>query len=182
LVLAVPLWAGYGFTKVVNAVFLYGIFYYTEEASPTANQGENVMSDSTAVDVVRSAVMALNDGDIDGYLRRFDPSCPRWVSGFAQPLTLSEIGGNFRQLRDAFEGLYLGEDLLFGDDQFACARWRLRGIHVKDYMGYPPSGQAIDAETCEIYQVSGGVVVTSWVYGDLGQLFRQIAGGQEGAV
>jgi predicted ester cyclase len=140
------------------------------------------MGDSTAVDAVRSAVTALNDGDIDGYLRRFDPSCPRWVPGLAQPLTLSEISDNFRQLHDAFEGLHLGEDLLFGDDQFACARWRLRGLHVKDYMGYPPSGQAIDAETCEIYQVSGGVVVTSWVYGDLGQLFRQIAGGQEGVV
>jgi predicted ester cyclase len=140
------------------------------------------MSDSTAVNVVRLAVTALNDGDIDGYLRRFDPSCPRWVPGLAQPLTLSEISDSFRQLRDAFEGLHLGEDLLFGDDQFACARWRLRGLHVKDYMGYPPSGQAIDTETCEIYQVSGGVVVTSWAYGDLGLLFRQIAGGEEGAL
>ena len=140
------------------------------------------MGDVTAVDVVRSAVMALNDGDIDGYLRRFDPACPRWVRGLAQPLTLSEISDNFRQLQGAFEGLHLGEDLLFGDDQFACARWRLRGLHVKDYLGYPPSGQAIDTETLEIYQVSGGVVVTSWAYGDLGELFRQITCGQEGAV
>jgi hypothetical protein len=139
------------------------------------------MGDSTAVDVVRSAVMALNDGDIDGYLRRFDPSCPRWVPGLAQPLTLSEISDNFRQLQGAFEGLHLCEDLLFGDDQFACARWRLRGRHVQDYLGYPPMGQAIDTETLEIYQVSGGVVVASWAYGDLGQLFRQITGGQEGA-
>jgi hypothetical protein len=139
------------------------------------------MSESAAVDVVRSAVMALNDGDVDGYLRRFDPSCPRWVPGLAQPLTLSEISDNFRLLYDAFEGLHLGEDLLFGDDQFACARWRLRGRHVKDYLGYPPLGKEIDAETCEVYQVSGGIVVASWVYGDLGQLFRQIAGGQEGA-
>ena len=139
------------------------------------------MGDSTAVDVVRSAVTALNDGDVDGYLRRFDPSCPRWVPGLAQPLTLAEISDNFRQLRDAFEGLHLGEDLLFGDDQFACARWRLRGRHVKDYLGYLPHGKEIDTETCEVYQVSDGLVVTSWVYGDLGQLFRQIAGEQEGA-
>jgi SnoaL-like polyketide cyclase len=139
------------------------------------------MSESAAVDVVRSAVMALNGGDVDGYLRRFDPSCPRWVPGLAQPLTLSEISDSFRQLYDAFEGLHLGEDLLFGDDQFACARWRLRGRHTKDYLGYPPLGKEIDAETCEVYQVSGGIVVASWVYGDLGQLFRQIADGQEGA-
>lgn len=138
------------------------------------------MGDSTAVDVVRSAVTALNDGDVDGYLRRFEPSCPRWVPGLAQPLTLAEISDNFRQLYDAFEGLHLGEDLLFGDERFACARWRLRGRHVRDYLGFAPKGRSIDVETCEVYEVSGGLVITTWVYGDLGQLFRQIA--EEGDV
>lgn len=132
------------------------------------------MAESTAVDAVRSAVAALNDGDIDGYLRYFDPSCPRWVPGIAQPLTLADIADNFRLLQAAFEGLHLDEDLLFGDEGFACARWRLRGLHVGDYMGFAPKGQSIDVETCEIYEVSDGLVVASWVYGDLGQLFRQI--------
>src|ERR1700692_851100 len=154
---------------------------YAQKESLVADQREHDMSDSTAVDVGRSAVMALNDGDVDGYVRHFDPSCPRWVPGLAQPLTLAEISGNFRQLYEAFEGLHLGEDLLFGDGQFACARWRLRGRHVKDYLGYPPLGKEIDAETCEVYQVSDGIVVASWADGDLGQLFRQIAGEQEGA-
>ena len=94
--------------------------------------------------------------------------------GLAQPLTLTDIADNFRLLYDAFEGLHLDEDLLFGDERFACARWRLRGLHVGDYMGFAPKGQSIDVETCEIYEVSDGLVVASWVYGDLGQLFRQI--------
>ena len=132
------------------------------------------MAASTAVDAVRSAVAALNDGDVDGYLRYFDASCPRWVPGIAQPLTLTDIADNFRLLYAAFEGLHLDEDLLFGDERFACARWRLRGLHVGDYMGFAPKGQSIDVETCEIYEASDGLVVASWVYGDLGQLFRQI--------
>jgi predicted ester cyclase len=41
-------------------------------------------------------------------------------------------------------------------------------------MGFPPKGRSIDVETCEIYEVTDGIVVASWVYGDLGQLFRQI--------
>jgi predicted ester cyclase len=134
-----------------------------------------VMGDSTAVGAVRSAVAALNEGDIDGYLRYFDPSCPRWVPGIAQPLTLTDIADNFRLLYAAFEGLHLGEDLLFGDGRFACARWRLRGVHVSEYMGFAPKGRSINVENCEIYEVADGLVVTSWVYGDLGQLFRQIA-------
>jgi predicted ester cyclase len=136
------------------------------------------MNDGKAVDAVRSAVAALNAGDIDGYLRYFDPSCPRWADGLAQPLSLADIGDSLRQLHAAFEGLHLDEDLLFGDERFACARWRLRGHHVRDYLGFAPKGKSVDVRTCEIYEVNGGVVVTAWVYGDLQELFRQIAAEQ----
>jgi predicted ester cyclase len=136
------------------------------------------MVQSKAVDTIRAAVLALNDGDVDGYVKHFDPSGPRWVPGSEQPITMTETRDNFLLLRDAFEGLYLGEDLLFGDDQFACAHWRLRGVHVREYMGYAPKGQTINTQTCEVYQVSGGLVISSWVHGDPGELFRQISGDQ----
>jgi hypothetical protein len=138
------------------------------------------MGASTAVDAVRLAVSALNDGDVDGYLESFDPSCQRWVAGFAQPLTLTDVGDGLRQLRAAFDGFHLDEDLLFGDARFACARWRMRGLHVNDYLGCAPTRHSIDVETCEVYEIGGDRVVTTWVYGDLlGQLVRQI-GGEEG--
>jgi predicted ester cyclase len=135
------------------------------------------MGESQAVDAVRAAVVALNDGDVDGYLSYFAPSCGRWAPGFAQPLTLTEIRDGFVQLRDAFEALHLHEDLLFGDQRFVCARWRLQGVHAHDYLGVAPSGRPIDVETCEVYEVDGGRVVVSWVYGDvIGQLVEQICG------
>jgi hypothetical protein len=137
--------------------------------------GVFAMSDSRAVAVVRAAAEALNDGDVDGYLRHFGPSCRRWVDGFAQPLTLTDVGDNLRWLRAGFESLRLEEDLLFGDEGFVCARWRLRGVHVHDYLGYEPKGRPIDVATCEVYSVSGGLVVESWVYGDMGRLFGQIS-------
>jgi hypothetical protein len=133
------------------------------------------MGDTKAVDAVRSAVAALNDGDIDGYLGYFDPSCQRWIGGLAQSLALTDIGDNLHQLHAAFEGLHLDEDLLFGDERFVCARWRLRGLHVNDYLGFTPKRRSIDVATCEIYEISGDRVVTAWVYGDLEQLFQQIA-------
>jgi hypothetical protein len=138
------------------------------------------MGDSKAVDSVRSAVAALNDGDIDGYLGYFAPSCQRWVAGFEQPLGLNDVGAGLRQLHAAFEGLYLAEDLQFGDERFACARWRMRGVHACDYLGFSPTGVSIDVGTCEVYEIGGDLVVTSWVYGDLlGQLVAQI-GTEEG--
>jgi hypothetical protein len=131
---------------------------------------------TNAADAVRSAVAALNAGDLDGYLAYFDASCPRWVAGFDQPLSLADIRDSFQQLHAAFAGLHLDEDLLFGDERYACARWRLRGVHVREYLGFAPARQSIDVETCEIYEVDRDLVISSWVYGDvLGQLSRQLS-------
>jgi predicted ester cyclase len=132
------------------------------------------MADSKAVDAIRSAVAALNDGDVDGYLGHFDPSSPRWVAGLAEPLTLSDIRDNLFQFQAAFEGLHLHEDLLFGHERFCCARWQMQGVHVDDYLGFAPTGRAIKVETCEIYELGHELVITTWTYGDIGQLFRQI--------
>jgi hypothetical protein len=133
------------------------------------------------VDAIRMAVHSLNDGDLDGYLGHFDASCERRVDGFEQPLTLADVEAGLRALDAAFEGLRLDEDLLFGDERFACARWRMRGVQVRDYLGVTPAGRSIDVETCEVYEFADGCVVTSWVYGDLlGQLVRQIAPEGEG--
>ena len=134
------------------------------------------MSETSAVVAVRSAVRALNAGEIDGYFSYFDPACPRWISGFAHPLQLTDVRDGFEQLWAAFAGLHLGEDVLFGDERFVCARWRMTGRHVSEYLGLGPTGRSINVETCEIYEIVGDRVVESWVYGDLlAQLLGQIS-------
>ena len=89
-------------------------------------------------DTVRSAVAALNDGDIDGYLRYFDPSCQRWVAGLGRPLDGSR---GRRRLHD---------EILIWDSPSRR------------------STSEVDTETCEIYETAGGIVVTTWTYGDSG--------------
>jgi hypothetical protein len=133
------------------------------------------MAESKAVGAVRSAVAAFNEGDVHGYLRYFDPSSLRWMVGLVQPLTFVEISDNLRQLHTAFECLHLHEDLIFGDERFVCGRWRMRGVHTDDYLGFRPTKQSIDVEMCEIYELDDDLVVTTWTYGDLGQLFRQLS-------
>jgi predicted ester cyclase len=128
-----------------------------------------------AVETVRSAVAALNGGSIDGYLAYFDPAAKRWPEGLEQPITLPIIRDGLEELFKVFAGFHLDEDLLFGDERFVCARWRMRGVLVGGYMGFLPAGQAIDVETCELYDVNDDLVVEGWVYGDvIGQLSRQL--------
>lgn len=137
------------------------------------------MTTSRRVDAIRAAVASLNRGGIDGYLQHFDPSCMRRVAGVEQPLTLANVRDSIRHLLSAFEALHLHEDLLFGAGQFVCARWRLCGIHVNDYMGIAPRRREIDVQTCEVYKFRGDLVAATWTYGDPGQMFRQIRLGSE---
>jgi len=136
------------------------------------------MIDSTNKEVIRSAVAAINRGDVNGYLGYFSSSCIRWIAGSAQPMSLADVGDHLNRLIDAFDPLRLDEELLIGDGQFVCARWQLRGTQVGAFLGLTSHGNSIDVATCEIYEVSGGQIVASWVYQDPAQIFAQLAGGQ----
>jgi predicted ester cyclase len=137
------------------------------------------LRESEHVGAIRTAVAALNAGDVDGYLRSFAPSCLRWVPGLEQPRTVSDIRDDIYQLLAAFEPLHLDEDLLFGDQRFVCARWRLRGVQTGDYMGIAPTRGNIAVQNCEVYEFDGERIVAVWTYGDPQELFRQIGAASE---
>jgi predicted ester cyclase len=135
------------------------------------------MMDLNNKTIIRSAVVAVNRGDVKGYLKNFSSSCLRWIAGFDQPMSLADVGDHLSQLIEAFDPLRLDEELLIADDQFVCARWQLRGTQVGAFMGMPSHGNSIDVATCEIYKIADGMVIESWVYQDPGQLFAQMAAG-----
>jgi len=138
------------------------------------------MNDQSNKAVIRTAVEAMNAGDLNGYLKHFSPACVRRIAGFEEPMSLTEVGENLRQLMEAFEPLRLDEELLIEDDRFVCARWQLRGTQVGAFMGMASQGNTIDVATCEVYEIADGRVVESWVYQDPGQLFVQMAAVQIG--
>jgi predicted ester cyclase len=133
-----------------------------------------MVSDTEAVTAVRAAVAAFNDGDIDGYLAGFSPSCLRWVSGLDVPRTLDDMRADIVELYGALQPVHLGEDLLFGADRFVCARWRLVGVHSGSYFGIAATGSEISVENCEVYEYDGAQVVAVWTYGDPLELVRQL--------
>jgi len=135
------------------------------------------MTGNGHVEAIRAAVRALNGGDVDGHLRAFTPTSLRWVPGIEEPFPTSVVAQNINALRDAFTGFHLHEDLLFGDGRHVCARWRMVGTHTGEYFGIAASGRAISVEHCEIYEFDrdeGGLVATTWSYGDPAALFHQI--------
>jgi len=128
------------------------------------------------VSSIRIAVAALNRGEVNEYLRHFGPASLRWVDGLDTPFSISDVAENLKVLLSAFEGLHLGEELLFGTDRHVCAHWRMTGRHVGEYLGIPPTFHAIDVRTCEVYEFDDGRVSTTWTHGDPLVMFRQIDG------
>jgi predicted ester cyclase len=136
---------------------------------------ERLVSGNVEAGLVRRAVAALNDGDIEGYLSGFAFDCLRWVAGLGVALTVSDIRENLGQLFAAFENLHLDEDLLFGGDGHVCARWTLRGMHSGEYGGIAPTQREIAVETCEVYTFTGDKVTECHVYGESMSLFNQLS-------
>jgi predicted ester cyclase len=126
--------------------------------------------------LLRRAVAALNEGDIEGYLSGFASDCLRRVGGLNMALTVPDIRENLRRLFAAFDGLHLDEDLLFGGNGHVCARWTLRGVHTGEYGGIAPTRREIAVETCEVYTFTGDKVTECHVYGETMSLFNQLSG------
>jgi predicted ester cyclase len=145
------------------------------DADPEERGGTGQMSVTSSADAIRSAVAAMNAGDVDGYITHFAPTCERWVSGLDQPLSLDDVAESLRHLVRAFSRLRLDEELLISQGAFVCARWRLRGTQTADYVGLTSNGRSIDVAICEVYEIAGGKVVATWAYQDPGQMFRQMA-------
>jgi hypothetical protein len=131
-------------------------------------------SDDDPIRAVRTAVAALNQGDADGYLAHFDPSCPRWFAGADAPVSLDVVAQGIKDLIEAFDDVHLDEEALFGSDGLVCARWILRGRHARPFLGVPASRRDIAVHTCEIYAVRGDKVTTVWTYQDPLALLQQI--------
>jgi predicted ester cyclase len=136
---------------------------------------EDPVTGNVEASLVRQAVAALNEGDIEAYLSGFALDCLRWVGGLGFALTVPDIRANLVQLFAAFDGLHLDEDLLFGGDGHVCARWTLRGVHTGEYGGVAPTHREIAVETCEVYTFTGDKVTECHVYGESMSLFNQLS-------
>jgi len=134
------------------------------------------VSGSEEAALVRQAVAALNEGDVEAYLSGFAPDCLRWVGGLGLALTVPDTRENLVQLFAAFDALHLDEDLLFGGNGHVCARWTLRGVHTSEYGGIAPTHREIAVETCEVYTFTGDKVTECHVYGEPMSIFNQLSG------
>ena len=77
-------------------------------------------------------------------------------------------------LRAAFPDSHVTiDDLAFGGETI-YRRWSIRGAHLGDLFGVPPSGRPIALSGVDVDRFEGGMVVEHWSFWDRAELLAQI--------
>ncbi|APR78791.1 Hypothetical protein A7982_04138 [Minicystis rosea] len=64
-------------------------------------------------------------------------------------------------------------DLLIAEGDLVSYRFTLSGVHTGPFMGVPPTGKRISVGGVDIFRLTAGKIVESWVYADaLGMLIQ----------
>jgi steroid delta-isomerase-like uncharacterized protein len=69
--------------------------------------------------------------------------------------------------RTAFPDLQATVDDVFAGGDRVALRWSIRGTHLGDWLGVPPTGNHMAATGISVYRIAGGKVVENWTNIDL---------------
>ncbi|MGW1144884.1 ester cyclase [Streptomyces sp. NPDC002454] len=84
-----------------------------------------------------------------------DPAMPREVVG------RDEAAQVYRELLAAFALRHTAESMVAGGD-LVCARFTVRGRHVGEYQGFPPSGRTFEVSGQVTVRFEDGKIAEAW--------------------
>ena len=124
--------------------------------------------------IARRLVDAINNNDEAAFL---DVLVPDVIDHYSLPgLPPGREGWNMNReiLRTAFPDCAWHEEDLFADGDRVVGRYTLRGTHLGDFLGTPPSGNPIEVSNIHILRVVDGKIVEHWGHGDDMGMMRQL--------
>lgn len=132
------------------------------------------MSTETNKAITRRLVDAINTDNEAAFL---DVLAPDVVDHYSLPgLPPGREGWNMNRkiLRTAFPDCHWHEEDLFAEGDRVVVRATLRGTHLGDFLGIPPTGNAITVSNIHIVRMADGKIVEHWGHGDDMGMMRQL--------
>lgn len=124
--------------------------------------------------IVRRLVAAINNSDEATFL---DVLMPDVVDHYSlQGLPPGREGWNLNRkiLRAAFpDGCWYEEDL-FAEGDRVVGRYTLRGTHLGEFLGVPPTGKPITVSNIHILRLVDDKIVEHWGHGDDMGMMQQL--------
>ncbi|MHA4818508.1 ester cyclase [Streptomyces aculeolatus] len=114
----------------------------------------------------RDRVAAYDELCTADYLEH-DPAMPQ------DPVGLGEARRVYRELLAAFE-LRHTADSLIAEGDLVAARFAVRGRHVGDYRGFPPSGRAFEVTGQVTFRFRERMITETWLNWDAQGMLEQL--------
>lgn len=134
---------------------------------------------SDHVSSLAAAIARWNAGDLDGYLRLYDPTIRLYGYG-PEALDRDAVGHFYRDIwsgltADGAPAPALEIHQTLRDGEHVTARFTMSGVHTGTFMGVPASGRPyrMDGITILRFGASGGVV-ERWSCADFLTLLTQV--------
>lgn len=80
----------------------------------------------------------------------------------------------FAALRNAFPDLRVTVHDQVADDERVVSRKSFTGTHRGEFMGLPPTGNAVEFEVIDILRIVDGRITDHWVVGEFHRLMQQV--------
>jgi steroid delta-isomerase-like uncharacterized protein len=129
------------------------------------------------VALVRAALDALNNGDIDACVAFLSPDFVMNLAGLP-PMHGPDV---WRQGADVIKRGFPDlrgniDDIVAAGDRVAL-RLTFRGTHQGEYLGIPATGRAIEYVSHEFYRIAGGLFAEEWICSDFATMHGQLTAG-----
>jgi steroid delta-isomerase-like uncharacterized protein len=132
-------------------------------------------SEASGVTLLRSALAAFNNGDLDACAEFLAPEFIANIPGLPEPAIGREAWKqNAQMLLDAFPDMKMDIQDVFGSGDRAALRLTFRGTHKNAFLGIPATGREVAFSSVELYRVEGDLLAEEWVAPDIASLMGQI--------
>jgi predicted ester cyclase len=127
-------------------------------------------------DTVRAYFTELEAGRFDAALRHYSADAVGTLHGHFGPARRQEVANYLSELREAFPDLSFQVLDLIAENDTAAIRWRVRGTFSGPgrFMGFRPTGAALDFEGLDIGEVADGKIQRLDGYADGMTIARQL--------
>lgn len=124
--------------------------------------------------VIRQLVDAINTDNEAAFLAVLIPDVVDHYSLPGLPPGREGWNMNRKILRAAFPDAHWHEDAIVAEGDLVVGRYTLRGTHQGEFLGIPPTGNAITVSNIHIVRIVDGKIVEHWGHGDDMGMMRQL--------
>lgn len=126
------------------------------------------------LEVVRRAVQALNDRDVDGFLASFTPDGTSHEVYFPQPLNLTEFRPFLEDWLRAYPDAKIQTQTMVVEGDTVAIENVVTGTFINDLQGVKATGRSYVVREAVFFDLSGGKIRAERIYQDQKTVEQQL--------